>query len=159
MLKTFKNQYKELDTEFYTTENTVLQLIPFLDKNKKYIEPFDIKQNSKIYNILKSNGFDIINKTTLFNQNDNYENRIIITNPPFISRLSLFSKLSKMSNEMYLIMPLFTFKCYTSYREKDKCKRWTDNWNKELLFKVKDFDTPNGLKKISCVFTHFIKNN
>lgn len=82
----FKKQYGTLDTEFYTTEKTVKKLIPFLDKNKRYIEPFDRKNNSKIYLILKEAGFDITHLTKDYSIEDNYEGRVIITNPPFISR-------------------------------------------------------------------------
>lgn len=144
MTQPFKKQYADLDTEFYTTKETVLQLVPYLDKSKRYIEPFDRMNNSKIYLMLKDLGFDIIRLGTDYNPKDDYDGRVIITNPPFISRGGLYSKMSKQCDEMYLIMPTFSYNCYTKNREKDKCRRFSDNWDKELLFKVNYFDTPSG---------------
>lgn len=155
MSQPFKKQYGEIDTEFYTTLESVLQLVPYLDKNKRYIEPFDRMGNSKIYAVLKALGFDIVRLRTDYDKNENYDGRVIITNPPFISRGGLFSKMSKQCREMYLIMPVFSWNCYTSHRAKDKCARWSDDWNKEVLFPVGVFDTQVGTKKVSCVFTHW----
>ena len=157
MSQPFNKQYGDIDTEFYTTEETVKQLIPFLDKTKRYIEPFDRMGNSKIYRILKDNGFDIVRLGTDYSKGDDYDGRIIITNPPFISRGGLYSKMSKQCEEMYLLMPLFSFNAYTKNRSKDKCRRFSDNWIKETLFPVTEFDTPYGKKKVSCVFTHWTK--
>ena len=157
MSQPFKKQYSELDTEFYTTEETVKQLIPYLSREKRYIEPFDRMNNSKIYSVLKQEGFDIIRLSTDYNPKDNYDNRVIITNPPFISRGGLYSKMSRQCSEMYLLMPAFSFNCYTTHRSKDKCKRFSDLWNKERLFDVKQFNTPTGLKTVNCVFTHWYK--
>ena len=155
MTQPFKKQYGDIDTEFYTTLESVLQLVPYLDKNKRYIEPFDRMGNSKIYAVLKALGFDIVRLRTDYDKNENYDGRVIITNPPFISRGGLFSKMSKQCREMYLIMPVFSWNCYTSHRAKDKCARWSDDWNKEVLFPVGVFDTQVGTKKVSCVFTHW----
>lgn len=154
----FSKQYKELNTEFYTQEKYIQMLTYFLDMNKKYIEPFDRNGNSKIYKELKEYGFDIISLNHDFNPNEDYKGRIIITNPPFISRLGLFSKMSRMCSEMYVIMPVFSYNCYTKYRKKDKCKRWIDNWNCEKLFEVNTFDSPDGEKKVNCVWVKLTKN-
>lgn len=151
----FIKQYSNNDTEFYTTEESVLKIIPYLDKTKKYIEPFNRKRNSKIYSILRDKGFDICSFSKDYSETDDYDERIVITNPPFISRFRLYSKLSKQCDEMYLIMPSFSFNCYTKYRKKDNCKRFSDDWKKEKLFDVKLFDTPNGPRKINCVFSHW----
>lgn len=156
-MQPFSKQYGELDTEFYTTAEDVIRLIPFLDKNKRYIEPFDRMNNSKIYQVLSGIGLDIIRLDSDYSPQDNYDGRVIITNPPFISRGGLYSKMSKQCDEMFLIMPLFTWNCYTSHRSKDKCRRWSDDWHKEKLFNVARFDTPTGEKKVSCVFTHWTK--
>lgn len=157
MTQPFRKQYSDLDTEFYTTAGDVVRLIPFLDREKRYIEPFDRMKNSQIYTVLKSIGFDIIRLGKDYDPKDDYDGRIIITNPPFISRGGLYSKMSKQCEEMFLIMPLFSWNCYTSHRAKDKCRRWSDNWTKELLFPVSTFDTASGTKKVSCVFTHWKK--
>lgn len=159
MTQPFNKQYAELDTEFYTKEEDVFRIIPFLDKTKKYIEPFDRMENSKIYSVLKDLGFDIVRLGKDYSPTDDYDGRIIITNPPFISRGGLYSKMSRQCDEMYLLMPVFSFNCYTSHREKDKCKRFSDCWHKKKLFDVNEFDTPNGTKKINCVFTHWKKDN
>lgn len=159
MTQPFKKQYGDLDTEFYTTEETVRQLIPYLSKNKRYIEPFDRMNNSKIYLVLKEAGFDITRLGKDYDKNDDYDGRVIITNPPFISRGGLYSKMSRQCDEMYLIMPTFTYNCYTSHRGKDKCKRFSDNWDKELLFKVNHFDTPRGGDRILCIYTLDKENN
>lgn len=63
--------------------------------------------------------------------------------------------MSKQCNEMFLIMPVFSFNCYTKYRNKDNCRRFSDLWDKKLLFSVEEFDTPFGIKKVPCVFTHW----
>lgn len=158
MTQPFNKQYLlDVNTEFYTKEESVKRLIPFLDKSKRYIEPFDRVGNSKIYSVLKQEGFDIIRLQNNYNKEDNYDNRIIITNPPFISRAGLYSKMSKQCEEMFLIMPLFSFNCYTKNRGKDKCNRWSDNWEKKNLFPVLEFDTPDGTKKVSSVFSHWKK--
>lgn len=157
MAQPFKKQYGEIDTEFYTTLETVLELKSFLDLTKRYIEPFDRMGNSKIYAVLKALGFDIVRLRTDYDPAQDYDGRVIITNPPFISRGGLYSKMSKQASEMFLIMPRFSWNCYTSHRAKDKCARWSDNWEKELLFPVENFDTTNGTKKVSCVFTHWTK--
>ena len=157
MQKSFSKQYVEKDTEFYTTEETVLKLIPYLDATKRYIEPFNRVGNSKIFSVLKQKGFDIIELQKDYDKSDDYDGRIIVTNPPFISRGGLYSKMSKQANEMFLIMPVFSFNAYTTHRAKDKCHRWTDKWNKKLLFPVKIFDTPTGKKQVYCVFTHWEK--
>ena len=156
-MQPFKKQYGDIDTEFYTTEETVNKLVPFLDKSKRYIEPFDRVGNSKIYSVLKEFGFDIIRKQSDYNPADDYDGRIIITNPPFISRGGLYSKMSRQCDEMFLLMPTFSFNCYTKHRKKDKCRRFSDGWNKLKLFDVNEFDSPNGEKKVSCVFTHWKK--
>lgn len=153
----FNKQYGSLNTEFYTTAADVVSLIPFLDRSKRYIEPFDRMKNSQIYTVLKSVGFDIIRLGKDYAVSDDYEGRIIITNPPFISRGGLYSKMSKQCDEMYLLMPIFSYNCYTSHRSKDKCHRWSDDWSKEELFKVNVFNTPIGQKKVNCVFTHWKK--
>lgn len=153
----FKNQYGRLNTEFYTKKEDVIKMIPFLDKSEKYIEPFNKNGNSQIFEVLKEKGFDIKSLNKDFDDKDNYEGRVIITNPPFISRARLFSRLSKKSEKMFLIMSKFSFNCYTKYRLKDKCRRWCDTWKKEKLFDVSSFNTPNGIKKVECVFTKFEK--
>ena len=159
MSQPFKKQYGEIDTEYYTTLETVLELKKYLDPTKKYIEPFDRVGNSKIYAVLKALGFDIIHLRTDYNPKEDYEGRVIITNPPFISRGGLYSKMSRQCEEMYLLMPLFSWNCYTSHRGKDKCNRWSDNWEKHKLFSVDTFDTIDGTKKVSCVFTHWNKKD
>lgn len=156
-MQPFKKQYGDIETEFYTTIETVLELEKFLDKTKRYIEPFDRVGNSKIYTVLKTLGYDIIRLRTDYDPKQDYDGRIIITNPPFISRGGLYSKMSRQCNEMYLIMPTFSWNCYTSHRGKDKCRRWSDEWNKWKLFSVDTFDTTTGTKKVSCVFTHWKK--
>lgn len=157
MAHPFNQQYSDLNTEFYTTEETVRKLIPFLDKSKRYVEPFDRMGNSQIYRVLKESGFDIVRLGKDYSKDDDYNGRIIITNPPFISRGGLYSKMSRQCEEMYLLMPLFSFNAYTKNRSKDKCRRFSDGWDKQALFPVSEFDTPNGKKKVSCVFTHWKK--
>ena len=44
MAQPFKKQYGELDTEFYTTEETVKELIPYLDKTSEVL----VKKNEQI---------------------------------------------------------------------------------------------------------------
>lgn len=157
MTQPFKSQYKDLGTEFYTTEETARAIIPYLDTSKRYIEPFDRVGNSKIYSVLKEYGIDIIRLRTDYCKDDDYDGRVIITNPPFISRGGLYSKMARQCDEMYLIMPIFSFNCYTSHRGKDKCHRFSDGWKKQKLFDVIEFDTPKGKKNVSCVFTHWVK--
>ena len=155
MAQPFIKQYGDIDTEFYTTEETVKQLVPYLDKTARYVEPFDRAKNSKIYAVLKDLGFDIVRLTKDYDPKDDYDGRIIITNPPFISRGGLYSKMSKQCREMFLIMPTFSFNCYTKHRAKDNCRRFSDLWEKQKLFDVNVFDSPTGTKKVNCIFTHW----
>lgn len=165
-LRAFSSQYKSPDFEFFTTEEDAARLLMYTDKSKSYICPFD-KKESRIYSVLKSAGYDVVCLDDLgvekFEdiQADAFGGRVIVTNPPFDSRKGYYSKMSKLVDEMIVVILPFTFAGYTSHRNRKTApknlRRWSDEFRAEILFPLRTWDRPDGSRVYSpsCYFARF----
>lgn len=96
----FSTQIKHSNTdEWYTTEESVRLIIPFLNKGgyKRILCPFD-KSESNFVKVLTDNGFDVTYShietgTDFFDINNLNDYDAIVSNPPFSKRQAILEKL------------------------------------------------------------------
>ena len=141
----YSTQIKQSNTdEWYTTEESVRMIIPYLyGRYKKILCPFD-KKESNFNKVLSKHGFDVtyshIDTGTDFFEIDNLKDYdAIVSNPPFSKREKILEKLFESDVPFAIIMNfngLF-----------DKKSRWE-------LFKRNEFELLVPLGRM-----HFFNDN
>lgn len=131
LLKLKQNKYKS--DEYFTSEESVISLLPNLPSNKDILiwEPTDIRGNLNITNVLLSNGYEVyysgvshdsdgIHEPKEKNEHDFLSDRVpdfkryfyIVTNPPFsknnefISKCIVIMRANPFCRGFSLLMPL-----------------------------------------------------
>lgn len=91
--------------ELYTPKEAILPILRYLDKNKIYWECCGNK--SKITEILKENGFNIIETSFDFlNKKPDFYFDIIITNPPYSLKDDFIKKCYEYNKPFLLLLPI-----------------------------------------------------
>jgi len=148
-LSIFQKHDKNNNFEWYTPERYVRKMIPHLDKNQKYVACFD-GDESQIYKVLKSEGFDIINNVidgVYVPYEDlpdsHFEGRHIITNPPFIGPKRYVMKMASRVDVAYIIVPSISYYNMVKY----KTIKWVKDFNISMLVDIQRFVMPDGTEK------------
>ena len=107
----YSEQIKKSNTdEWYTTEDSVKLIIPYLVKRgyKKILCPFD-KRESNFVKVLKENGFEITfshieTGTDFFDIENLTDYDAVVSNPPFSKRQKILEKLFEAGVPFAMIM-------------------------------------------------------
>lgn len=102
-----KQNYKK-NNDYATSKYIFQMLTSFVDKSDIIYEPFYLNGSSKTY--LNELGY---NKVIHYNENffenyNNYEYDIIISNPPFSIKKKVFQKLYDIDKKFIMIVPVST---------------------------------------------------
>ncbi len=151
-----KNSKKGANDEFYTPVEAVEMIIPFIPKDVKTIWECTAIKGSKIVQVLRDNGFEVISSHIFDGQDflkyepeENYD--LIITNPPYSIKDDFLKRAFDLKKPFIFLLPITTLeglKRSEMFREHDI----------QLIIPNKRFefipDAKNGVCFQTSWFTH-----